>query len=136
VPKRIYDFIALNGRNVIDDWLAGLDGAMRGRMRLKLDVLLTAEEDLPPKMLTDTKEPQIKELRVNSKEALRLLICKGPQPHLKNEEFTLLFGASERDKRYVPKDALARAESNRQLVLQNPVIHRKLRKQDAVPPQA
>lgn len=133
MPKRVYDFINAKGENVIANWLDGLGKGLLGRMRSKLEVLLTAESDLPPKMLTDTKEAQIKELRVNSNEALRLLLCKGPDPQLKNDEFTLLFGAKERDKRYQPRDALALAESNRQLVLQNPTAHRKLREKDVNP---
>ncbi len=83
-------------------------------------------------MLTDTKERQIKELCVNGNVALRLLLCKGPQSNLKNEEFTLLFGAAERDRKYIPRDAVMRAEGNRLLVLQNPIIYRKLRTPDVV----
>jgi hypothetical protein len=130
VPKRIYDFIAANGLNVINLWLGSLDVVLRARMRAKIDVLLAAEGGLPPKMLTDTNEPQIKELRVNSKQALRLLLCKGPDPKMKSEEFTLLFGATERDSKYVPRNALSIAETNRQLVIGNPIIHRVLRKEN------
>jgi hypothetical protein len=127
VPKRVYDFIDEGGHNVIEEWLGGLDKQLRARMRAKLDVLLTVETDLPPKMLTDTKNPQIKELIVNAKEALRLFLCRGPQ--LKNEEWTLLFGAVERDTKYVPRNALELAEANRQLALRDPVKHREIRKQ-------
>jgi hypothetical protein len=136
VPKRVYDFVDAAGQNLIDEWLASLDKGLLGRVRGKLYVLLTAESDLPPHMLTDTAEAQIKELRINSTRALRLLLCKGPEPKLKNEEFTLLFGAAERDKRYVPRDALARAESNRQLVLQKPTVHRTLREKNGDPRKA
>jgi hypothetical protein len=133
VPKRVYDFVDSGGRNVISEWLLGLDKALVARVESKLDVLLTAEDDLPPKMVTDTALTQIKELRINSKEALRILLCKGPDPSAKNEEITLLFGAAERDKKYVPKDALARAEKNRQLILQDPNAHRNRRMPDANP---
>lgn len=133
MPKSVYDFVDAKGRNVIAEWLSGLDRAMKGRARAKIDVLLTAEDGLPPKMLTDTKLPQIKELRINSKEALRILLCKGPDPKTKNDEITLLFCAAERDKKYVPRDALERAEENRKLVLQNPELYRTPRKKDADP---
>lgn len=135
MPKRVYDFIDECGHNVIEAWLGGLDKPLRGRMRAKLDVLLAAETDLPPKMLTDTNNPQIKELIVNAKEALRLLLCKGPNPQLKNEEWTLLFGAVERDTKYVPRNALELAEAHRQLVLRDPVKHRKIRKRKNVDSQ-
>ena len=101
---------------------------MRARMESKLEVLLTKVCELPPQMLTDTNEPLIKELCVNSKEALRLLLCKGPSPELKEKEFTLLFGAKERDSRYVPRNALTRAKENLKLVLADPSKHRVLRK--------
>jgi hypothetical protein len=117
------------GHNVIADWLSGLDTKMCARMKAKLDVLLRAEGDLPPKMLTDTNLPQIKELRVNSKEALRLLLCRGPGQ--KMAEITLLFGAKERDSKYVPNNALALAEANRQLVVSAPTKYRQLRKTHA-----
>jgi hypothetical protein len=130
VAKPVYDFVDTNGHNVIAEWLTSLDKVMRAKMQSKLDVLLMVDTDLPPKMLTDTNEPQIKELCVNSKEALRLLLCKGPAPDQKNKEITLLFGAKERDKRYVPRNALALAEANRKLVLSNSVKHRVLRKAD------
>jgi hypothetical protein len=130
VPKRVYDFIDENGQNVIDAWLAGIDKTLRGRVMQKLDALMTVETELPPKMLTDTNYPQIKELRINSKEALRLLLCKGPDPKLKGQEFTLLYGAAERDSKYVPRDALQRAETNRLLVLRDQNQYRKLRKYD------
>jgi hypothetical protein len=132
VPRRVYDFIDANGQNVIEAWLAALDKSLRARMRSKLDMLLKIDSDFPPKMLTDTNNPQIKELVVNSKEALRLLMCKGPHPHLKNEEFTLLFGACERDRKYVPRNSLELADVNRKLVLQDPARHRKIRKLKAL----
>jgi hypothetical protein len=127
VAKRVYDFVDAGGQNLIDLWLSGLDKFMFGRVLMKLDMLLRVELDFPPKFVTDTRIPQIKELRVSSKQALRILLCKGPDPKLKNEEITLLFGAAERDSKYVPRDALERAEKNRHLVLQNPLAHRVLR---------
>jgi hypothetical protein len=113
---------------VIEDWLAALDPALRGRMRAKIQVLITTDGDLPPKMLTDTKEPHIKELIVNSKEALRLLLCRVRPPGSNDQEITLLYGAKERDRKYVPHDALQVAEQNRQMVLRNSKVHRRLRK--------
>lgn len=130
MAKRVYDFIDESGQNVIAEWLGGLDKVLRGRAMQKLDALMTVETELPPKMLTDTKYPQIKELRINSKEALRLLLCKGPDPKLKGQEFTLLYGAAERDSKYVPRDALERAETNRLLVLKDQNRYRRLREYD------
>lgn len=130
MTKRVYDFIDESGQDVIAEWLGGLDKVLRGRAMQKLDALMTVETELPPKMLTDTKYPQIKELRINSKEALRLLLCKGPDPKLKGQEFTLLYGAAERDSKYVPRDALERAETNRLLVLKDQNRYRRLREYD------
>lgn len=42
--------------------------------------------------------------------ALRPMLCRGP---FAQSEYTFLFGAVERDRRYVPLDAPRRAEANR-----------------------
>lgn len=123
----VYDFVDGTGRDVIDDWLSGLDKVLCARMRLKIDMLMNTDGDLPPKMLTDTKNPHIKELRVNSKEALRVLLCRGRGSKQGVLEYTLLFGAVERDRKYVPKNALDVADANRKLVQQDPLRYRKIR---------
>ncbi len=99
-------------------------------MRAKIKVLATTDGELPPKMLTPTKEPHVKELRVNSKEALRLLVCRGPLKGRDQTEYTLLYGAIEKDSKYVPKNALTLAETNRLLVIADPINRRRLRKDE------
>jgi hypothetical protein len=125
----VYDFYNEKGLNEIEAWLSGLASVLRARMEAKIDVLRRLEPDarFPPSMITDTKEPHIKEIRVNSHEALRLLLCKGPEPSGRNRVITLLMGAKERDSKYVPKKALEMAEERRRLVLARPHIHRRQR---------
>lgn len=125
----VYDFIDVQGDNVIEEWLATLEADLRARMKLKIKVLMTADSELPPRMLTRTTDAHIQELIVNGRKALRLFLCKGPIEIRTRSEFTLLFGGEERDRRYVPSNALARAAHNRQLVINDP-DNRRIRRQD------
>ncbi len=50
------------------------------------------------------------------------MLCKGPI--VNNKEFTLLFGAIEKDQKLEPKDAEKRAEARRQEIIANPSSRR------------
>jgi hypothetical protein len=50
-------------------------------------------------------------MRVNGQVALRPMLCRGP--FAMGSEFTFLFGAGERDRKYVPLDAPKQADKNR-----------------------
>lgn len=51
------------------------------------------------------------EIPMKGQVALRPMLCRGP--FSVRTEFTFLFGAVERDNRYVPIDAPRRADTNR-----------------------
>lgn len=54
---------------------------------------------------------------------LRPKLCKGPVKN--DDEYTLLLGAEERDRKLVPSNAKRDAESNRETVLAFPETRRK-----------
>lgn len=132
MPKAAWDFVGTDRQNVIEIWLNGLDPGLRGRMNAKIRALMISEGGVGPNMLTPTTDPHIKELIVNGKQALRLLLCRGPTEDSMLTDYTFLFGAKERDSRYVPRDALKRASDHRTLVIQDPTNRRVKRR---VPPE-
>lgn len=120
----IYDYWDHRGRNLIEDWLNGLQVPERARMVRKLDALRDNGSDLSSDLLSDTPSPHIKKIRVNGRVAPRLLLCRGPVNMLA-QEFTLLFGCTERDRAFVPPNAIATAEENRGYVIADPLRRRK-----------
>lgn len=117
---RLFDYVDSRGRNVMQDWADNLhmEKEYRGRLDSKIDMLANAGDQLPPGLLQKTKCVHIMELAVSGRVALRLMLCRGP--FAMQSEFTFLFGATERDKKYVPRDAPQRAETNRLDLLKHP----------------
>jgi hypothetical protein len=122
----IYDYIDHRDCNVIEDWLDGLQVPERARMLRKLDALRENGPDLSSDLLSDTPSRQIKKIRLNGRVAPRLLLCRGPVD-MSAREFTLLFGCTERDRRFVPPNAIEKAEERRRLVIANPSKRRRKR---------
>src|SRR3989337_209786 len=115
---QLYDYIDSNGGNSIKEWVAGLQKKDLAKLNSKLDMLENYGPGLPTGLLTDTKEKKIREIVVNGEVAIRLLICRGPIDMF--SEFTLLFGAFERDREYVPKNALKKATECRKDIINDP----------------
>ncbi len=121
----IYDYCDHRGKNVIEDWLNNkLQVPERARMIRKLDALWHNGPELSSDLLSDTPSPHVKKIRVNGRVAPRLLLCRGPV-NMTAREFTLLFGCTERDRAFVPANAIAKAEENRGFVLADPDQRRK-----------
>lgn len=121
----IFDYCDHRGRNVIEDWLNnGLEVPERARMSRKLDALRDNGPDLSSDLLSDTPSPHIKKIRVNGRVAPRLLLCRGPI-NMTSQEFTLLFGCKERDRAFVPPNAIATAIENRGYVIADAIHRRK-----------
>ena len=116
---QLYDYRNDKGVNCIKEWTLGLQKESRARLNSKLDMLEQHGTGLPPKLLSDTRVPGIKKLRITGKHipTLRPMLCKGP---INNDlEFTLLQGAIEQDRKLVPSDADSIAEANKQLILES-----------------
>jgi hypothetical protein len=118
----IYDY--LNGaENATDAFRTTLQGSDRARLDAKIAVIRTnGFVLLGSHVLTNTRSHHIKEIRVNGRVAVRLLSCRGP---IGADELTLLFGAFEENRRYVPRNALSIAQERREAVIDDP-IHRRV----------
>ena len=124
----IYDYCDHRGINVIEDWLTNtMQVPERARILRKLDALRENGPDLSSDLLSDTPSPHIKKIRVNGRVAPRLLLCRGPVNMGAAREFTLLYGCTERDRKFVPPNAIARAEENRESVIAQPLKRREKR---------
>lgn len=121
---RLYDYVDARGRNIIREWTDGLQARDRAKLRNKLKMLeKVADPALLPQLLAGPRiqgEPEIYKLQVGrsgSENALRPMLCRGPFD--KNEELTLLVGATERDGK-LPKGVAKVAEQNRRDILADP----------------
>jgi hypothetical protein len=123
----VFDYYDLRDRNVFDDWLASLDARHRARIMSKLRDIHSYGGSGLPNMITDTTEPHIKELVLNTKQmALRVFLCRGPVEF--RTQITLLGGGREKDVKYVttnPHITPTTAEAYRQELFLNPSLRRK-----------
>ncbi len=119
----IYDYADHRGKNLIKEWIQTLQRKDRARLMAKLDLLHTNGPELPQGLLSDTPSRHIKKIRVNGDVALRLLLCRGPVS-MEAKEYTLLLGATERDRKFVPPKAIAIAEEHREFVIKEPLKRR------------
>lgn len=106
--------------NVIKEWTEGLQKKDRARLNSKLDMLEKHGTDLSHTLLSDTGQPDIKKLRITGKRflTLRPMLCQGPIS--RKEEFTLLLGAIEKDRKTIPANAAAKAAAYRKQLINNP----------------
>jgi hypothetical protein len=118
----IFDYVDLREINTISIWLNNLQKPERARMDRKIEALRDNGPNLSSELLSDTKSRNIKKIRLNGRVAPRLLLCRGPIEM--DRESTLLFGAVERDRKFVPKNAVELAEENRDQVIANPTTRR------------
>jgi hypothetical protein len=115
---KLYDYVDARGVNSFKEWSSRLEKTDLARLNSKLD-MLGKEPALPPQLLAGPLAGvPIYKLRINGRVALRPMLCKGPVD--KDAEFTLLFGAFERDRKLVPGDAVSQAEARRKKVIASP----------------
>jgi hypothetical protein len=117
----LYEFLDTRGRGVIEVWLKDKRFSKEAIARLnqKIDLLEQSGPQLSPKLFAGTKGRHIFKLKVKApKMQLRPLFCRGPLST--STEFTLLLGAVERNNKFDPVDAPARAADNRQTILNDP----------------
>jgi hypothetical protein len=102
-------------------WAKDLSKRDQAALNQKLDLLevLEFKQAIGLKLLVGpiSKSGHILKLRARADKALRPLLCKGP--HSPNSEYTLLVGADERDSQLHPAGALEKAQTNRQIVLED-----------------
>lgn len=112
---KLCDYVDNRGRNDIETWTEGLQKDQRSKLNLRLDMLQKNGSSLSTGVFSDTHERHIKKIKIGGNVAIRLMLCRGPIDN--DNEFTLLLGAVEKDRRLIPPDAEARAESRRQEVI-------------------
>ncbi|MBA3037246.1 MAG: hypothetical protein FP814_12220 [Desulfobacterium sp.] len=110
---QLFDFKDSNGNNVMQKWAdkMPMQPRERGRLDSKIDLLKRVETNLPPGLFHPTKCRHIMHLVINGQVTLRPMLCRGP--FATQGEFTFLCGATEKDRKYIPRDAPERAEVNR-----------------------
>ena len=113
----LFDYKNSRGDNSLQIWADELpmQEGDRGRLDSKIDMLARAGDNLPPRLLQPTKEKHIMEIAVNGRIAIRLMLCRGP--FSMKDEFTFLFGTLEKNRKYIPRDAPKRADTNRSKLL-------------------
>ena len=131
---KIYDFVNDKNENEISEWLKKLPTKQRSIVAAKLELLKRyGQETLPGFVTPAVGSRSVQEIGINGERAIRLLFCRGPfetrqhgskikqhRPSVgASPEFTLLFGAEERDRKYVPRNAVQQAERRRELVIAN-----------------
>jgi hypothetical protein len=114
----LYDYVDGTGRNSFKEWTKTLQKDELAKLNQKLD-MLRREPELPPQLLAGPLEGKpIYKLRINGRVALRPMLCKGPINN--DSEFTLLMGATEKDRVLNPVDAVDQAANRRAEVIANP----------------
>jgi hypothetical protein len=124
---RLWTFVTESQRDALRDWAHGLrlQTPVRAKLDRKLDMLQqqTFEILLHTKVVSGPILKDIYKLRVNGEVAARIMFCRGPLP--RDEGYTLLAGAEERNWKLEPLDAPERASHRRELVLKDPEHRRK-----------
>ena len=114
----LYDYVDGIGRNSFKEWTKTLQKDELAKLNQKLD-MLRREPELPPQLLAGPLEGKpIYKLRINGRVALRPMLCKGPINN--DSEFTILMGATEKDRVLIPADAVDQAANRRTEVIANP----------------
>jgi hypothetical protein len=122
-PWKVYCYLSERGSNVIREWLDAekIGAGQRAKFQAKIDALESGGPDLNPGLLSDTPVAKdIYKMKIKGNKGqvqLRPMVCKGP--YLMNQEFTILHGAVEKDKKLVPADVKARAQANRASLLKD-----------------
>ena len=131
MAAEIFDYVEADGSDPIQGWIAGLPVQQRSKVTAKIELLRRyGDENLPGFVTPAVGSGSIKEIKIGGNIAIRLLLCLGPIVMGRDEvtgksnpwvapEYTLLFGAEERDNQYVPRDAVQQAERRRQAIVQN-----------------
>lgn len=116
-------YVDRNGACPFLVWYLRLQKREQAKLDAKIDMLAEHGETLNPTVLSPTSVPGILELRVTGGVTLRPMVCRGPmRPH---EEYTLLCGAVERDRKYLPRDAAAMAARYRDEIKTDPTARRR-----------
>ncbi len=121
MPWNIFDYRDTNGRNLVRRWLQGAGVNLRAKADAKIKILQLMGPNAPPNLLADTKERNVKKLRLLGTDNTRILCCRGPVDF--QGEYTLLAAYPEKDSR-LPAGAESTCAKYRANVIANPQAHR------------
>ncbi|MFA5300956.1 MAG: hypothetical protein WC389_22415 [Lutibacter sp.] len=112
----LFDYKDSNGYNVMQAWADNMPMQSRDRGKLdnRIDILERAEPNLlPPGLLHNVRGyKHIMHLVAKGKPVtLCPMLCRGVVDF--QSEFTFLFGATEKDRKYLPRNAPEIADKNR-----------------------
>jgi hypothetical protein len=111
-----WEFVTEGGRGVITEWYEKLPVEVQREFEDRLRYLANVPRHLWALPFYRQLTAQIGEIRFKANRVQhRPLGFFGP----KAWQFTLLFPAREKDRKFIPKDALTQAEERRKLVLLN-----------------
>jgi hypothetical protein len=124
----VYFFLNPRGDNVIKRWLAKarVPIAQIATFQAKLDTLEQGGPEASPGLIVGPLAKDIFKMRIKGNRGwvqLRPMVCYGP--FSPDREVTLLVGAIEKDGKYDPQNAVARAQDNIGVLRANP--HRRRR---------
>jgi hypothetical protein len=112
---KLHDYAS--ARNLFKEWTQGLEPEQIAKLNMLLRRL---EKEGPDDLLAGicpVVKGQIRKLKIKTRNSqLRPLLCKGPVEM--ESEITLLMGAQERDRKWVPWDAKDQAEKRRKAILE------------------
>lgn len=117
-PKaKVWHYVNDKGVDVIREWASDVPKRQRVKLQQKIDALIKDGSELSPQLLSDSKQPGIKKIKVQGNPKLRPLLCKVPTEEGEIEEWVLLVGAYEVNWDLVPEDAYIDAAIRKKEVL-------------------
>lgn len=117
-PKaKVWHYVSEKGVDVIAEWASDVPKRQKIKLQQKIDALIKDGSELSPLLLSDSKQPGIKKIKVQGNPKLRPLLCKIPTAEGELEEWILLVGAYEINWELVPADAYIDAAIRKKEVL-------------------
>jgi hypothetical protein len=125
IVSLFYDYIDINGVNVIKDWIYGLEPGAKAKLKARLNALEQlnrTEWSMPTtEVLKGDKDGLIAVRAKYNRIQYRLLGYDGPY----RGEFTLLACGTEKNNKYIPLDIGRKAFERREAVEENPIARRR-----------
>ena len=130
---QLYDFLDDRGRSVIQEWVRREKITVRDRAALNIRFKRIRQVDFAlahKSLISGPIYKHVYKCVIHGDVMLRPMLCRGP---LKiEEEYTLLLGAIERDRK-LPKGSMEQAEQNRDTLIAYPT---KRRPHEGIPQKA
>lgn len=132
----LYDYLDSTGNNEIKKWLEALRKSNKtaySKVAAKIKLLETMKNpDIMPGFLEKVpRSTHLLELKTTGRTSHRLILCRGPidtqgfHNHANDLEYSFLIGCSEKDREYVPPNAVSLAETRRKEIIEDSSGRRK-----------